>query len=144
MQSSQLSPHARAMMARDMNIIRKICLEIQSRTDTKPQAVRVDGVDEETLLRHLEMMYKAGLLEATEVHYCTSNASGLPRKLDVRDLSWDGHDFAAAIKNDSVWSRMTTALSPSDLAGLPLSVVKDIAVALLRGWARQKLGLGPG
>ncbi len=63
------------------------------------------------------------------------------RWIVVRDLSWQGHDFAAAIQNESVWATIKQKLSPNELATMPLTIIKDVGVALLKAYAMRKLGL---
>ncbi|WP_167458643.1 hypothetical protein [Mesorhizobium kowhaii] len=53
-----------------------------------------------------------------------------------------GHDFLAALKNKGVWTQMKQSFSAAELAGLQLSVVKDLGLGLLKEWAKSKVGLG--
>jgi hypothetical protein len=43
-------------MQRDMDLVRKIMLEVQSRGDVFPRTVKIDDVDDEMLGRHVEML----------------------------------------------------------------------------------------
>jgi hypothetical protein len=135
-------PHlsARVLMTRDMDLIRKIVLEIEARKGVEPRPLTIEGVDPIVLLRHLEMMHKAGLLEA-QVFYSDS-ADNLPDIMDVTDLSWEGHDFAAVVKNENIWGKMKAVFPAAELAGMPLSVIKDVGIALLKDWAKTRLGIG--
>jgi Hypothetical protein (DUF2513) len=131
-----LDPNGRVIMTRDMELIRKILIEIRSRKDTRPRPVTIDGANEAILARHLELLNEAGLID-TEVH---KPLSGEMTFL-VKDLTWAGHDFVAVLENESVWSKIKEKFSAAELATLPLAVLRDSGVALLGLWAKSKLGL---
>ncbi len=80
-------------MARDMELIRKIISEIQSWPDVKPRILTIEGYDPSIVGRHVEMLIKADLIEGKP------HPSGRSTKIDavVTDLTYEGHDFAAAI-----------------------------------------------
>ena len=88
-----LNPFGRAVMARDMELIRKIISEIQSWPDVKPRILTIEGYDPSIVGRHVEMLIKADLIEGKP------HPSGRSTKIDavVTDLTYEGHDFAAAI-----------------------------------------------
>src|SRR3546814_19728026 len=80
---------------RDMDLVRRIMKEIRLRSDIRARPVEIDGVDPVVLGRHVEMLFKDGLVEGTPHH-----SSGRPyTQVLVRDLYWQGHKFYAAIQN---------------------------------------------
>ncbi len=124
-------------MTRDMEVIRKIILEIQSRKDAEYHSVEIPNYDGVTVARHLELMMHAGLIEGQK-----SFGLGMPSPLViVKDLTWEGHDLASALTNDNVWAQIKKKLSPAELATIPLSVIKDIGVALVGQLVKGQLGL---
>lgn len=106
-------------MKRDMDLVREILLKVQARTDIKPSVLKIEGRDEVTVARHVQLLHEAGLLEGV-------SHKGLngPPLLWVTDLSWNGHDFIAALENDGVWNRIKASFSSSELANMPLAVLK--------------------
>src|ERR1700674_3783330 len=106
-----LDLRGRALMTRDMELIRKIFAEIQSRKDALPKPVEIPDVDEEVVARHLEMLLEAALIDGQSSHPL---GQAFPNIM-VTDLSWAGHDFAAALANDSVWGQMKKKFSASQL-----------------------------
>jgi len=130
-----LHPNARVLMTRDMELIRKILLSIQARTDTEPRTVNIEGVDSVTLVRHVEMLLGQGLIEGRSFRTTEAN------RIDVTDLSWAGHDFIGVLENSGVWDKIKQSFSVAELAGMPLSVLKDVGVGLLKEWAKKKVGL---
>jgi hypothetical protein len=104
-------------MKRDMDLVRRIMLDVQSRNDLFPKLVRIDGIDNDLLARHVEMMFDEGLLTGTAI----GNVLGIYRDILVTDLSWAGHDFIGAISKDGVWQKLKETFSPSEISTLPLS-----------------------
>jgi hypothetical protein len=131
-----LDPGGRALMTRDMELIRNIFVQIRSRTSVDLQAIDIPDVDPAILARHIEMLHDAGLIEAQK----SAPLHG-PLIFGVKDLTWAGHDFAAAIENDTVWNTIKQKLSAKELAGLPLGIVKDVAMGLLSHQIKSMFGL---
>lgn len=82
-------------------------------------------------------MDQAGLIEAV----VGPRNDNDPPFVMVRDLTWAGHDLANVLANDNVWAQMKKKLSPADLATIPLSVIKDIGVALIGQLVKAQFGL---
>ena len=125
-------------MTRDMELIRKIIVNIQSRNDVSPREVAIADEEEWKIVRHLELLLQAGLIEALV------NRPGLGPslpKFSVIDLTMSGHDFAAAIQNESVWRELKESFSPAEFAKLSLKAVLSIGTDLGIKWARSKVGL---
>ena len=123
-------------MKRDMNIIRQIFAEIQNRSTVNSQAIEITGVDPGVLARHIELLHDAQYIEAVK----SAPLHGDP-KFAVKDLTWQGHDFAAVLQNNSVWSKMKEKLSPSELATIPLSVLKTVGISVMEHYFKSKFGL---
>jgi Hypothetical protein (DUF2513) len=124
-------------MTRDLDLIRKIIAEIQSRTDTSPREVAIPGEEEWKVVRHLELLHEAGLIDAL---VSMPIGPSLPR-FSVRDLTNTGHDFAAAIANEDIWGKLKKSYSPAEFAKLPLKVVQSVGTTLLLKWAESRAGL---
>lgn len=125
-------------MKRDMELVRRILLEVQSRTDVEPRKVEIEGIEQITLARHVEMLVEAEFLQGTIAK--PSGSRNYP-VVWVTDLSWAGHDFLGALENESVWSSIKQSFGAAELATMPLSVLKDVGVALLKEYAMGKVGL---
>jgi hypothetical protein len=124
-------------MTRDMELIRKIFAEIQKRKEVRPKILEIPDVEEAILARHLEMLLSAGYIEGFR---SAPLGPSLPIIL-VTDLSWDGHDFAAVLANDTVWAKLKKTFSASELETLPFGIIKDAGKGLLAQWVKSKLGL---
>jgi hypothetical protein len=86
-----LGPSGRALMTRDMELIRKIISEIQSWRDVQMQQLEVPDHDSNVVGHHVEMLIDTGYVTG-KIHY-----TSMGRVPFVTDLTSEGHDFAAAI-----------------------------------------------
>jgi hypothetical protein len=119
-----------------MELIRRIFLAIQDRKTADLQSLEITDVDAAVLARHLELLHDAGFIDAVK----SDPLQGLP-KFAVKDLTWAGHDFAAIIENDTVWSKIKEKLSPRELSTLPLSVLKTVGLGILENYLKAKFGI---
>jgi hypothetical protein len=84
-------------MKRDMDLIRLLLLEVES--GEKPEAM--DHYTEEQILYHCELAIEADLLDGQVVHGAQGDAVGAR----IQRLTWGGHEFLDAAREDSVWSQ---------------------------------------
>jgi Hypothetical protein (DUF2513) len=131
-----LDPSGRAAMTRDMELIRRILREIQNSKDVDYKPIEIPDVDPIIVVRHMELLKEARLIESLESRPLQGGV-----KIMVKDLTWAGHDFVAAIDNDTVWHKIKEKLSPKELATLPLSAVKTLSLHLLDQYLKLKFGL---
>ena len=130
-------PSRRHLVKRDMELVRRILFEVQDKTSLAPEPLQLVDVDHDYLGRHIEMLFDEGMLDGFG-----KDLSHLGYKqVWVKDLTWSGHDFVAALRNDGVWHKIKTTLSPFDLATMPLNVLKGVAVDLLKKYIEGQLGL---
>ncbi|MFQ5564532.1 MAG: DUF2513 domain-containing protein [Parvularculaceae bacterium] len=116
-----------------MDLIRKILLAIEKEDDGSGRWIddlKLSEVDEKILVGHLFLLDEAGLLEG-----CDASSSDGPA-YNVNRLTWCGHDFLDAIRDENTWNKTLRKLS--EISGsAPLDVVKALAVS----FAQQQLGL---
>lgn len=85
-------------MKRDMDLIRKILLEIESTKDRKIR-LEIAGYEEDTINLHVELMEEKGLVDAIIKHTSDNKIS----LCIVRRMTWYGHDFLDAARDDTIW-----------------------------------------
>ena len=61
-------------------------------------------------------------------------------ELNVSDLTWEGHEFLATLKTETVWARIKSKFTPDQIAAMPLEALKSVAMALAVEWAKQHAG----
>jgi len=124
-------------MQRDMDLIRKILAAIKAKDNLSPRPLKIDGYDDLLVNRHVEMLVHADFIEGSVKHSSSDHSVYCL----VRDLTMDGHDFAAVIENDTVWARLKKSWSPEELARVPLSVVQTLGMDVLTEYLKGKIGL---
>jgi hypothetical protein len=132
-----LEAGGRALMTRDMELIRKIFAQIRARTSLDYQEIDIPDVDPAILARHVEILEQAGLIEVIKSE---GYRASYPL-FAVKDLTWAGHDFVAILENDTVWNKIKEKLSPKEIATLPLSTLKTLGLGLLDHYLKSKFGL---
>jgi Hypothetical protein (DUF2513) len=103
----------------------------------KNQHVGAPGYEDIVVARHLELLMHAGLIEGGE----NAPINAPHHIFMVKDMTWEGHDFLAAIQNDGVWGKIKQAFPAKELATMPLSVLKTVGIGLLEQYVKAKLGL---
>lgn len=89
-------------MKRDMDLIRRIALEVEKMEYGFALGdMKDEGVDEATFAMHVVWMKEAGLIAASVQEY----ASATPPKVRVQRLTWAGCEFVDAIRNDTIWKK---------------------------------------
>lgn len=91
-------------MKLDFDLVRRILIDFEEQpANSHPSLSRLADVDQNTLFEHLELLDQHGLIEAN-IQY---SGSGEHRIFNVFVvcLKWEGHEFLANAKNDTVWTR---------------------------------------
>ena len=119
-------------MTRDLDVARRILLEVESRQEPWGYFdLAVEGVEPEAVSYHVKLLAQAGLVEADD----TSTMGTF--QWNPTSLTWQGHEFLDAIRNDTVW-RKTKEVVAEKGGGLPFDIIKELALKLLSG----SIGLG--
>ena len=112
-------------MKRDMDLVRQILLEVEARDEEAlgqtPQDI--EGYDLATVARHVEIMQEAGLVDAHVMR-----ADGVPPyAARVFRLTWQGHDFLEATRNDTIWIKTKNFIMEKG-GGASFEIVKAVAL----------------
>jgi len=118
-------------MRRDWDIIRDILIAVESRDNENERlSFEVDYTDEQ-IVYHLELLIEARLLNGERV------TLGLgPESFHIKRLSWEGHQFLDAIRDQGIWSKTKKKVAESGV-GLTFELVKTVAVSV----AKEALGI---
>src|SRR6202035_1472820 len=89
-------------MKRDLDLIRKLLVFFEAKPDDRAEdCPSVDGYSPLEIKYHLLLMYEAGFLRC-EVE---STAAGRPIRVFGFSLTWQGHEFLEASRNDTIWAK---------------------------------------
>lgn len=125
-------------MQRNMNLIRQILLGIESAASTRYDFA-VEGVDDLDKWYNIDLLVQANLIQGVEVHWASDGTGPYCHIRGLVALTWEGHDFLDAVRDDSVWEQATEKARTSglDMQGLTFDVIKSLCVAT----AKHILGL---
>jgi hypothetical protein len=111
-------------MKRDMELAREILRQVEEKSQGMGWVnVDVPGHSEQEVSYHIMLLHGAGLLEANDL----SSSMGLDWR--ARKLTWEGHEFLDAIKNDTVWGKLKATVKEKGGA-IPFEVLKAVAIKL--------------
>lgn len=86
-------------MKRDMDLARQIMLQTEENSSYGKLFIELDfeDISKQILSEHVKPLAEAGLIES---RVNPRNATVLPTR-----LTWEGHDFLEAAKNETIWQR---------------------------------------
>ncbi len=89
-------------MKRNMDLVRSILLDAEENgiDETDFYMPEIPGYSEDQISYHNGLLYDAGLISAYRTADKTNGAVYY-----VRRLTWQGHEFLDAARNESVWNK---------------------------------------
>lgn len=118
-------------MKRDMDLVRKILLEIESLGDVSPSlgdvGFKIDGYDDNALWYHLNLL-------TTSPYVVTTDPNGWTYR-----LSWEGHEFLDSIRDDTRWREIQK--TSNKVGGMTFDLIAKVATELLTKAVSGQLGL---
>lgn len=115
-------------MKRDMDLIRKILLEIELYNgDDDIQTLRIEPYPDGVITYHVSLLKDAGLIDATILF---GWGSVKPTGYSIRHLTWQGHEFLDACRNEGIWTKAKEKLQ-SIGGDVPLDVLKTVLVGIM-------------
>ena len=115
-------------MKRDMELIRLQLLQVESE-DPVP---KLKNYSEEQQVYHMALCIEAGLVDGVVVN----DANGYPAATTAIRLTWRGHEFLDAARNDTIWMK---ALSHIKKAGIQATL--PLLEEMLKKTVKETLGL---
>lgn len=117
-------------MTRDMDLARQIMLQTEEKASYGKIFVELDfgGVPKQVLSEHVKLLTEAGLIES---RVNSREATLLPTR-----LTWQGHEFLDAAKNETIWQKTKKLVQEKGGA-----LTFDVAKALLAQVALKQVGL---
>ncbi|MDP9663784.1 UNVERIFIED_ORG: hypothetical protein J2W16_001498 [Pseudomonas cremoricolorata] len=119
-------------MQRDMDLLRLLLLRLE-KASTKADSIlifrngelAIEGYTDDQVRYHLNLAVQAGLVD--------QGGKGLLNGFQFRQLTWSGHDFVDAIRDDEIWRK--TRQGAKAAGGFSVDLLKDLA----KGFIRKKI-----
>jgi hypothetical protein len=114
---------------RDWDLIRKMILAIEdSESGWAPPDLKFDGCSETQIGYHAYLLIDAGLAHGQDVSHMGSDAP----EGAITSLTWAGHEFAEAARDDSRWKKAMGKVAEKG-GTITLGVLQQILISLMRG-----------
>jgi hypothetical protein len=125
-----------ANMKRDMDLIRKLLIKIESypcaySSVIVSEEIQISDYTQDQINYHALLLNEAGLVEASNM---TPNGSPTPIMRIFR-LTWAGHEFLDSARDTSRWEKAKDLMSKIGGASVPLWI------SLLTELAKKSLGI---
>ncbi|KPM67345.1 hypothetical protein HB4184_00135 [Pseudomonas putida] len=119
-------------MQRDMDLLRLLLLYLEG-ASTKANSILVfrngepaiQGYTDDEVRYHLNLAVQAGLID--------QGGKGPLNGFQFRRLTWSGHDFVDAVRDDEIWGK--TRQGAKAAGGFSVDLLKDLA----KGFIRKKI-----
>ena len=112
-------------MKRDMDIVRRILFAVEETNGVDLREIKVEKIDESIVGYHLVIMIEAGLIEGS---YQSIDGYGCPHVL-VSRLTWKGHDFLDACRDETRWKGAKDIISK--VSGVTFDVLKNVLTEIM-------------
>jgi len=120
-------------MKRDMDLIRKMLLEIESNEHGfAPDKIEILGYTQEQINYHALLLGEAGLAKIFET---TSHGDRSPQAVVTR-LTWAGHEFLDSARENQIWNQAKDTIGKIGGASL------QIWMMVLASFIMKKLQIG--
>jgi hypothetical protein len=116
-------------MKRDFELVRRLLAYFEEKSGPEHVEVpSIEGYDELTIKYHLVLLYDAGFLRCEPV---TSSSSDRVIYVLPFELTWDGHEFLAKIRDDGLWQKTKDAIL-SKGGQLTVNTITTVATLLMK------------
>jgi hypothetical protein len=117
-------------MRRDWDLIRKIILAIEDAPSgwaPELSEVTLDGYAKAQIGYHAWLLIDAGLAKGSDV---TCSSSMAPEGM-IMNLTWAGHEFAEAIRNDTWWKKAMDDVKEKG-GNITIDILKQLLATIIK------------
>lgn len=115
-------------MQRDMDLVRKVVLAAESGPPFPP----IEGYTDDAVKYHKMLAIEAGLL-AGQSRKDHTRPTEIPTAVLITDVTWAGHDFIQAIREETNWRKVKAYVADSG---------KQLSIEMVKAAVRQLFGPG--
>lgn len=128
-------------MKRDMDVIRSLLMRLENLNSNSHRILLISGADSElaipevspdTIDYHLALLRERGLIEPQE-------GGTLDGGIYFRRLTWEGHDFVDAVRDDDIWHK--TRHGALAAGSWTFDIVKELAKGFIKKQIEQRTGV---
>ncbi len=121
-------------MQRDMNLIRRLLLSIEAEASTIYR-FDMDGVDDVEKWYHVSLLTEAGFIKGVTVRWAADGTGPSINLAGLVALTWEGHEFLDAIRDETVWEKTKEKARASglDMQSLTFDLIKSLGMSIIKG-----------
>lgn len=120
-------------MKRDMDLLRLLLLKLEALDEDgqniylfdNSEEFEIDGFTWEQIVYHFDLAVEARMVD--------QGGRGAMEGFMFRRLTWSGHDFVDAVRDDDIWKK--TRQGATAAGGFSVELLKDLA----KGFIRKKI-----
>lgn len=113
-------------MKRDWDLIRKILIVAELKDSPSGWIMpKIEGFSADEVSYHTNLLIQANLIDGIDL----TTADGY--EFGIINLTWDGHEFLDASRNDNTWKKVKKQLG-SKLASLTFELIKEVLVSIAK------------
>ena len=119
-------------MKRNMDLMRQLLLGIERETSTQYD-FNIEGIGELEKWYNVDLLVEANLIKGVEVRWASDGIGPYVNFKGLVAMTWQGHDFLDAVRDDAVWSKAKEKARADglDIQSLTLDVVKSLCVSTI-------------
>ncbi len=113
-----------------MGLVREILLRIEDESYKNSRSFTVEGFPEVQVNYNLDLLIAEGLVNGKG----SWAIDGETYWVNIRGLTWQGHDFLDSIRDQSVWTKVQdkATVAGHNAATLTLDMVKALATSVIK------------
>jgi DNA-binding PadR family transcriptional regulator len=109
-------------MKRDIELVKQILSNIESNDTNNPIFdIELKDYKPQRVYYHCHLLIDAGLIEG----YVDRSIGGTMRINRIYGLTWEGHEFLDAAKNEKVWTAIKDKFTDQSIS-IPFSILKKL------------------
>lgn len=122
-------------MKRDLELIRKLLFYFENREEVtvmnynkinNEEELRIDSYSGCLIVDHIILLYEAGYIDGEP----EKTSTGRIIAVHPYRLTWDGHEFLEAMRNESIFKKAVN-ISKEKSLDLPIEIFKSLAQKLI-------------
>jgi hypothetical protein len=120
----------------DPDLARAILLQVEATLANRtPDEPVIDGYTQDEIYEHIDLLKQARYLDALVSG--SSTGPGRIFHVHIKGLTWEGHEFLNAARNDTLWKRAKDQVT-SKGGAMTLGILKAVLIEM----GKKALGLG--
>lgn len=99
-------------------------------------SVQINDYSKEEILYSADKLYEAGYISVDR--RVTIGSKGMPQ-INIKSITWDGHQFLDNVRDRNVWENTNDILS--NFSSVSIGVVNNVATQIISSFVKTQLGL---